>query len=220
MSDYCDILRSHNPDDVLSVDVLRFETGERLEGQLNGRQLEVVSLPVVPTPAVAAGEPAAEGYADYVLITDDYGVLEVEVPQEWNDIDGSAWIVEDTEIGAALSASTDLIGLNETFDTPGLFFGASSSLVTEYDPSTFLDDVNFLDGCVLDGRYDYDDGYYVGYYDLYVDCGDALSSIINIAAEPEDGSFLVWVVAQLVTDADVDALSRIVDTFQVVGDLP
>jgi serine protease Do len=220
MSDYCDILRSHNSDDVLSVDVLRFETGERLEGQLNGRQLEVVSLPVVPTPAVAAGEPAAEGYADYVLITDDYGVLEVEVPQEWNDIDGSAWIVEDTEIGAALSASTDLIGLNETFDTPGLFFGASSSLVTEYDPSTFLDDVNFLDGCVLDGRYDYDDGYYVGYYDLYVDCGDALSSIINIAAEPEDGSFLVWVVAQLVTDADVDALSRIVDTFQVVGDLP
>ncbi|MGC9335740.1 MAG: S1C family serine protease [Anaerolineae bacterium] len=220
MSHYCDILRSHNPGDVLSVDVLRFETGERLEGQLNGRQLEVVSLPIVSAPVAAEGEPASPGYSGYVLISDDYGVLQVEVPREWNDIDGGAWVVDGTEIGAAVSASADLVGLNNTFDTSGLFFGASKLLVAEYDPSSFLDDANFLDGCVLDGRYEYDDGYYVGYYDLYLNCGDALSSIVNIAAEPEDGSFLVWVAAQLVTEPDYDALGRIIDTFQVVGNLP
>ena len=37
---------------------------------------------------------------------------------------------------------------------------------------------------------------------------------------PEDGSFIVWVLTQLVSDADVDALGRIVDSFDVVGDLP
>jgi serine protease Do len=220
MSDYCDILRSHNASDVLSVEVLRFETGERLEGQLNGRQLEVVSVPVVPTRVAAEGEPPSAAYSSYVLITDDYGVLEVEVPQEWNDIDGSPWVIEDTEIGASLTASTDLAGFNDTYDTPGMFFAASTWLVEEYDPSSFLDDVTFSDGCLLEGRYEYDDGYYVGYYDLYVECGDALSTIVNIAAEPEDGSFLVWVVAQLVGDADYDALTRIIDTFQVVGELP
>jgi S1-C subfamily serine protease len=37
---YCDILKSHNPSDTLSMRVIRFNTGEVLDGQLNGRQLE------------------------------------------------------------------------------------------------------------------------------------------------------------------------------------
>ena len=40
MSDYCNILRSHDADDVLGIEVLRFDTQEVLEGQLNGRPLE------------------------------------------------------------------------------------------------------------------------------------------------------------------------------------
>jgi serine protease Do len=220
MADYCDILRSHSPGDVLSVEVLRFDTGERLEGQLNGRELEVVSIPVVPTRAAAEGEPTPAAYSDYVYVSDDYGVLEVEVPQEWYDVDGSPWLIDGTEFGASLTAATDVAGFNDTYDTPGVFFAASNWLVEDYDPSSFLDEVTFTDGCLLEGRYEYDDGYYVGYYDLYVDCGEALSTIVNIAAEPEDGAYLVWVVVQLVSDADYDALSRIIDTFQVVGELP
>jgi len=41
MSQYCDILRSHQPGDTLSIQVLRWASGEWLEGQLNGRELEV-----------------------------------------------------------------------------------------------------------------------------------------------------------------------------------
>jgi len=41
LSQYCDILRSHKPEDTLSITVLRWATGEILEGQLNGRTLEV-----------------------------------------------------------------------------------------------------------------------------------------------------------------------------------
>jgi hypothetical protein len=41
MADYCDILRSHDPGDTLSVIVFRPGTGEILEGQLNGRELAV-----------------------------------------------------------------------------------------------------------------------------------------------------------------------------------
>ncbi len=39
MSQYCDILRSHDPSDTLSVQVLRWSTGEVYDGQLNGREL-------------------------------------------------------------------------------------------------------------------------------------------------------------------------------------
>jgi serine protease Do len=42
MSDYCDIIRSHDSGDVLDIQVLRYGQGQVLEGQLNGRELEVV----------------------------------------------------------------------------------------------------------------------------------------------------------------------------------
>lgn len=44
MADYCDILRTHEPDDTLSISVIRWATGEILEGQLNGRDLEVTGF--------------------------------------------------------------------------------------------------------------------------------------------------------------------------------
>ncbi len=41
MKDYCNILRTHKPADTLSLSVIRFASGELLEGQLNGRELAV-----------------------------------------------------------------------------------------------------------------------------------------------------------------------------------
>ncbi len=43
MADYCNILRSHKSSDTLNMEVLRWQTSEVLEGQLNGRELAVVS---------------------------------------------------------------------------------------------------------------------------------------------------------------------------------
>jgi S1-C subfamily serine protease len=44
LSQYCDILRSHKPGDTLGLEVLRWNSGELLQGQLNGRELEVVGV--------------------------------------------------------------------------------------------------------------------------------------------------------------------------------
>lgn len=41
MKDYCDVIRSHSAEDTMSLSVIRYNTGEFLEGQLNGRELEV-----------------------------------------------------------------------------------------------------------------------------------------------------------------------------------
>lgn len=41
MKDYCDIIRTNKEGSPLSITVLRWPTGEILEGQLNGRELEV-----------------------------------------------------------------------------------------------------------------------------------------------------------------------------------
>jgi len=44
MKDYCNILRTHKPEDTLSLTVIRYATGELLEGQLNGRELAVTGI--------------------------------------------------------------------------------------------------------------------------------------------------------------------------------
>lgn len=41
MADYCSVIRTHDADSTLSITALRWATGEVLEGQLNGRELEV-----------------------------------------------------------------------------------------------------------------------------------------------------------------------------------
>ncbi|MFQ5407214.1 MAG: S1C family serine protease [Anaerolineales bacterium] len=55
MSDYCDILRSHAATDTLAIEVLRFDTQEGLEGQLNGEPLALAFS------FAAAAETATEG---------------------------------------------------------------------------------------------------------------------------------------------------------------
>ena len=41
MAEYCDILGGHDPEDTLNMTALRWKTGETLEGQINGRALDL-----------------------------------------------------------------------------------------------------------------------------------------------------------------------------------
>jgi hypothetical protein len=62
-----------------------------------------------------------------------------------------------------------------------------------------------------DGRFDYDDGVYVGLYDRWSDCGGVGASAVIVAAEPADGSFLTVVIAKFgIMPGDGDALDDVV----------
>jgi len=63
MADYCDILRTHSPNDTLSLEVLRFATNEFLEGQLNGRNLSVIDH-LGEVPAGTSDEDAPDYYVE------------------------------------------------------------------------------------------------------------------------------------------------------------
>src|SRR5690606_33082779 len=97
MSSYCDILRSNRPDDVLSVEVLRFASQQVLEGQINGDELVVtVDFSTALQDEVAPsdtsdGTTGAAGYESYMTVNDDTGALQVEVPSAWADVDGAEW---------------------------------------------------------------------------------------------------------------------------------
>lgn len=57
MADYCQILRSRDPEDVLGIQVVRPSTGELLEGQVNGRGIDVV---MQATPTAEGASPTVE----------------------------------------------------------------------------------------------------------------------------------------------------------------
>jgi hypothetical protein len=82
---------------------------------------------------------------------------------------------------------------------------------------------DYTGSCKLDGRYDYNDGYYRGKYDWFDNCGGpGGASFLLLTAVPIDDptSSLILVQVQMVSSADVDVAQHILDTFQIVGVLP
>jgi len=217
MGDYCDILRTRGPDDVLAIEVLRFASEEVLEGELNGRVLEQsfsFARQLADTAAASGPSGATTSYSRYVSISDDSGILSLEVPAEWRDVDGSPWEAEGTIIGVSVTAAPSISRLNSGWDTPGVYFAATDqiSLSTE----ELLDLFDFSDSCTFDSRLPYQDPLYTGFFDLWTDCDGTGTLVVAVAVEPEDQGFLAIVLVQVVSEADLEALDRIIDSFIVI----
>ena len=102
-----------------------------------------------------------------------------------------------------------------TYSTPGVAFFAFDLVDEPVDIPGTLDELASEYECAYDGRSDYDDGVYAGQYDLYYDCGDAESVIIELAAAPESGDYITYLVIQAISDADLEAMDHILATFLV-----
>ncbi|MEA3349741.1 MAG: S1C family serine protease, partial [Chloroflexota bacterium] len=228
MADYCDIIRTHNPEDTLSMEVLRFATYEVLEGQLNGDAL-TQSYSFGDTAGTDTGGSEATGDAStdgYVVVYDDTGAIGVEVPASWNQVNGAIWEADWNNWhfkAANVIASTDIDGFFDYWNVAGVNFAASKDWGNIGGYVQLLDaagDTWYVDSCDKEGRYDYDDGYYEGAYDLW-ECGsEAVVAVISARPINDPLAFLTMVQVQMVTDADVEAFEYILDTFDVVGRLP
>ncbi|MDJ0954926.1 MAG: S1C family serine protease [Acidimicrobiia bacterium] len=220
MADYCDILRSHVPGDPLSVEVYRSADDAFLEGTLNTDKVLDFSYSF----ANALGDEVEDagtsgpvgGYDSYVSITDAEGIINVDVPAAWNDTNlVDPWNFDGELIGVAMTAAEDIDAWYTGWETPGVFFGASTSLPAFATVDSLLDDHDFSGECVFDGRYDYEDPLYVGAYDLWVDCGGGDTLFVNLAAETPGSEVLMMVQVVVVTDADLEALDFILNSFVV-----
>ncbi len=218
MSDYCDILRTHDADDVLAIEVLRFDTEEMLEGQLNGDALEQ-SFSFAQEVAQEAGAAPAEDtaasatYSQYVNITDDSGSMQMSVPAEWQQVDGTSWQWEGQEAGPSLTAAPDINALFNSWSAPGVFFGATNQLNMTIED--LLNSVDYTGQCTYDGRSPYQDEVYTGQYDFWYSCGGGDTMLLVLGAQPADGSYLALVLVQIVTEADFEAADQILASFFV-----
>lgn len=169
-----------------------------------------------PTTTTTAGSPdlpPGTPYSGYELVTN--GTIEVEVPVEWSDIYDGPYSINEAEVGVALAASPSHEGLITAFDTPGVFIGTST------DPAITSEVVfsvkDFSGVCTDGGRDAYDDGEYIGEFHVWLDCDGLQSDFVIIVAEPYEGGAIALVEITMVTDADEEALDRILASWRLVG---
>ena len=226
MADYCDILRTHNPDDTIAIEVLRYASEEYLEGQLNGRELETSFSFAEELGGEVEGEEGetVAKYDEYVLVQDDYGAIQVSVPAAWSEIDGSAWVDSGDIIGASITAAASLDNFNAYYSEPGVFFGATDDIAELGGYIQLLDvyrDWAREDDCTFEYREDYEDPAFEGAFDVFSNCLDSEGVLVILSAKPHSStSPLVLVLVQIMSDADLDALDEILNTFDVIGPLP
>lgn len=205
MEAYCDVLRTQGTDAVLKVEVLRMSTEEVLEGEINGEPLAVSFSFAQELDSEDTG--GGDTYAEYMPVTDDSEAIEVYVPTEWSDVDGAP----NPDFGPSIYAAPDLESFLETWDTPGLILEVSADYGAG-DIDTVLDGFQAT-ACTGTGRQPYEDPLYTGTYEVWEQCGGTGTEVVTLAVTPEDGSFVIRLLMQIVEDRDLDALDQVLDTF-------
>jgi serine protease Do len=215
-SDYCDVLRTSG-DRPINVEVLRYDTSEVLRGELNGdKPLELAFSFATELEEQVADDPATNPEPEitgYQTLTDDTGVLTVDVPIEWSDVVTSPFTLDDGTEAPQIMASTSITDFEATFNVPGLFF-------TVVGPQASLDETlaGFAQSnCTDAGIQDYSDAVYTGRYQTFTDCAGTTTVYVTVAAVPADNSFTAIVVMQLVSDADLAVLDQVFATFFVTS---
>ncbi len=209
MAPYCDVLRSARPGGAIGIQVLRFDTEEVLEGEINGKPLEArFSFAQEVGGDVPAG---GQAYSGYRLVTDDTGTISVEVPNEWRDIVTAPQDINGTQ-APSIQASPDLAGYQNTYDVPGMEF----AITDQFDASVidpFLDALA-PNACRSQGRQEYSDPVFSGRYEVWTNCGGRDTVYVTVVVTPiGNPGLLVVVVVQAVTQADLDVLDRVLNTF-------
>ena len=161
-------------------------------------------------------------------------MLGVEVPNEWTDIREDAGFKDrsdpenpDRFTGVGLIASTDVDVWGGSWGVPGISFGATTDFDGDVDRWFNYDYTQFSEGgwfyrtdCDEVGVWPYEDPLYSGLEGLYRNCGGGDTELTVIVAAPPDDEFVIVVAVTHVTDADTEALDRILSTFQVLGEVP
>jgi serine protease Do len=227
MKDYCDILRSRDASAPMSVSVIRWNDLSLMEGQLNGRELETTGYfnDTGSTGSTDTGGTTTD--SGYYQVTDDTGSITMEVPTDWQEVDGSNWTLDDVAIGAAITTAPSIQDWNNSFTVPGVFFGASNEFakyggyIQFLDLYTGPDGFNYRGNCKYSSgqRYDYDDGVYRGRYDYFYNCGgqggyDAY--VLSAVSKESQGAYIIIIAVQVPPgDDNAQIVQHIFDTFLV-----
>jgi hypothetical protein len=101
-----------------------------------------------------------------------------------------------------------------------VLIGVSRSLARSYNKLSLLglEKRDVPHKCIYKGRFDYKNSFYSGPYDHFTNCATGTSSLLIFTAALPDQKSLILIRVVITSDADLEAVDTIINTFQVLGD--
>ena len=178
------------------------------------------SLPSAVIQEQSALAHSPQSYSGYTRITDNEEKIMVQVPVEWSDIETGAWKFKGKNTGVFLAASADLGNFYSSRSQSGVLIGVSSGLARTYSKDSLLgvENRDLSRQCAHKGRFDYKNQFYSGQYDHFASCASGAPGLFVFTTSSADKKLLIMIRVAVVSDADLEAVDTIINTFQVLGD--
>jgi serine protease Do len=159
-------------------------------------------------------------YSGYTRVNDNEDKITLQVPVEWSDIETGEWAYKGQNVGVYVAASADLGNFYSTRSQPGVFLGVSHALENAYgrDGMLKLEKGDFSGRCTYKGRFDFQNQFYVGQYDHYTNCAGGTPNLLTFTTTSADKKSLIFLRIVAVSQADLEAVDKILSSFQVLGD--
>ncbi len=220
MRDYCDVLQTRGGDRTMQVKLIRLDTGETLEGQINGRPLvsigDVSAAEEAEAPADQPGAPAVPD-TEYVSVVDDTGRISVTVPAAWELNTAPLGDTPDIETAPDLAAwDTNFTSDPLVASAPGIAVSmldsADGSEITDEDLLIHMEFNPGYENCFFDQQQPYSDALYTGYIAVYTCTNGAVLEILG-ATEDSNPVYIASIISFAFTPADAEAVQGVYASF-------
>lgn len=216
-ADYCNVVRTSG-ENAMTVEVLRWDTAEVLRGEINGtKDLEqILSLSEVAGGEVPEGQEQPDGgqpidtVYDYEKVTDDTGVLTIDVPSHWNDRETAPDY--SPEGLAFIGASDDMAAFRAGWSHPGLVFYLRPYQGNEWD---ILGHYGYGDVCADQVTEEFTDAMYAGLYQIWSNCEGTGGIVVNLLLSDHEQTYTAVMTTYVATEDDLEALDRAFASFTV-----
>lgn len=205
MADYCDVLRSHRASDQIRLEILRFDTGELLEGELNGTKLSVTGVFGDTDGGTLDGDVP---YATQRVV-DVTSTMQVDVPTAWTDVATLTVPVDGSDV-PAIMASTDNANFDSDTSGPGII-----AIVPPQQDAEVADLVDLFvpDGCTFSSTNPIERPDATGQVDEYTGCGGTAMEVAVVVLRT--GDVTLAAVGKWTTAAERELVATTLSTLRL-----
>ena len=159
-------------------------------------------------------------YSGYTRVNDNEDKITLQIPVEWNDIETGEWTYKGRKVGVFVAASGDLGNFYASRSQAGVLIGVSHALAHGYSQAGLLDleKREHAGACVYKGRFDFQNMFYLGQYDQFNNCANGTPNLLVLTTASADQKSLIMLRMVVVSQADLEAVDKILSSFQVLGD--
>ena len=170
-----------------------------------------------PAPGATVATTATTSATAFVRLVDTTGMLNVEVPATWVDVDLRPSSDDAGHVLPTISAAPNWDDYLADFTVPGLWYSAYPYTA---DPQPLLDEFSYPVSCTKGATTPYNDGAFVGVEQAWTNCDGTSGMVRVLVVNPPTAAFTLLLTIQTGTPDDEAAYQHILETFNVDPSVP